>query len=81
MEVSEECKTAAIAEHNMIALGQACTGKTTLINNNRSDLSRMGKNVAMSVTTDIASCLLFCGQTIHSWAFFCTAYIVQASLW
>ena len=44
------------------------TGETTLINNIRSDLSIMGKNVAMTATTGIASCLQIVGQTIHSWA-------------
>ena len=68
-KVIEECKTAAIAGHTiiMIILGQADTGKTTLINNIRSDLSRMGINVAMTAITGIASCLLFGGQTIHSY--------------
>ena len=28
----------------------------------------MGKNVAITTTSGIASCLLFGGQTIHSWA-------------
>ena len=63
MEVID-CKTAAIAGHNiMIILGQAGTGKTTLNNNIRSDLSRMGKNVAMTATTGIASCYL--GAFLH----------------
>ena len=68
MEVSEECKPAAIAGHNLITLGQEGTGKTTQITNIRSYLTRMSKNAAMTANTGIASCLLFGGQIIHSWA-------------
>ena len=51
-----ECKTAAIAGHNiMIILGQ--------LNNNIRYLSRMSKNVAMTATTGIASCYL--GAFLH----------------
>ena len=74
-----QCYTEWKLVKNAKQLQETGTGKTTLINNIRSYLSIVGKNVAMTATTGIASCLLIVGQTIHSWAdigkraFFCTA--------
>lgn len=55
----------AVSGHNMIILGQAGTGKTSLINNIFTKLTKIGRKVKMTATTGLASSLLPKGQTIH----------------
>ena len=54
--------------HNCVILGQAGTGKSVLVREASARLREMGKNVAVTASTGIASRQFHDGRTIHHWA-------------
>lgn len=65
--VAENIVESARLGHNFMILGQAGTGKSTLLKRIKEELRGIGKNVVMTASTGIAASLIS-GRTLHSWA-------------
>ena len=73
MEETEKIFSAVLDRHNVLILGQAGTGKTTLIRKiyNIFKESEVKVTVKVLACTGIASTLLPDASTVHSFFFFC----------
>ena len=65
MEASE-IKAAVRKNHNVLVLGQAGTGKTSLLKDIYKEQKSLGRNVQISASTGIAATLLPGARTVHS---------------
>ena len=65
MEASE-IKAAIRKNHNVLVLGQAGTGKTSLLKDIYKEQKSLGRNVQITASTGIAATVLPGAKTVHS---------------